>query len=72
MMPELQSLSARSSALASFSSRMAASFAVLVEQQPAIAGRHLRLEADHHEIGAVVKLGADLGQRLGRNSGVSP
>ncbi len=32
----------------------------VVEQEPAIAGRVLGLEADHHEIGAGLELGADL------------
>ena len=64
MIPELHRVIARSSALASFSSRMPIRRPAFVEQQPAVARRVLSLEADHHEIGALGERGTKPADRL--------
>ena len=64
-MPELQSLIARSCFARVLLLANADEPAALVEQQPAIAGRVVGFEADHHDVGAIGERAAELADGFG-------
>ena len=64
-MPELQSLIARSCFARVLLLANGDEPAALVEQQPAIAGRVVGFETDHHDVGAIGKLTAELADGFG-------